>query len=146
MEIVVEAMLDTFSGINRRNNTQLNLTISESFSGQDLINWLADNVEGLEDRKNCEKYSGELLRKGFIEQKFKKNSFTAFCYYTINENKIRPHHVNTMKRNVLTPIDFNRPTLDDTQPLEEKHKCNNFCKIKRFMCLHQRKPTTAKNH
>jgi segment polarity protein dishevelled len=77
MEIIINAMLDPMTGLNRRNNTQLNLTISDSFSGQDLINWLADNVEGLEDRKNCEKYSGELLRHGFIEQKFKKNSFTA---------------------------------------------------------------------
>lgn len=151
MDIIVNALADPCTGLKRRNHTQLNLTISESFSGQDLINWLADNVVGLEDRKSCEKYSGELLRNGFIEQKFNRNSFTAQCYYTINESKIRSmgqlSQMNTMKRGVLTPIDItNRPMLDDTAVLEQAHKCGKFCKLKRFMCLHQRKinPNTAK--
>ena len=96
------------------------------------FSWLADNVEGLEDRKNCEKYSGELLRKGFIEQKFKKNSFTAYSYYTINENKLHSlsQQMNTMKRGVLTPVDFNKPALDDTLILEQQHKCGKFCKMR----------------
>jgi hypothetical protein len=37
MEVVVSEMLNPTTGLNRRNNTQLNLTISDSFSGQDLI-------------------------------------------------------------------------------------------------------------
>lgn len=98
--------------------------------------WLADNVVGLEDRKSCEKYCGQLLRQGFIEQNFKKNSFTAQCYYTLNEAKLQSlgHlHQNTMKRGVLTPIDINMPAMDDTQIT--KKKSGNMSKIRRLFCL-----------
>lgn len=144
VEIIIRAMSDPCTGINRRNHTHLNLTISESFSGQDLINWLADNVVGLQDRKSCEKYSGDLLRSGFIEQKFNRNSFTAQCYYTFNEDKLQALNQmgqrNTMKRCALTPIDINnKPALDDTMTLDHKHKCGKICKLKRFICLHQHK-------
>jgi hypothetical protein len=133
MEDIVRAMADPCNGLSRRNNTQLNLTISDSFSGQDLINWLADNVMGLEDRRACERYSSLLLRNNFIKPAFKKDAFTAFCYYTLNEAKVSaiPAHVNTMKRGVLMPID-NQQEMNKTPG----HKCKASCTIKRLFCLH----------
>ncbi|KAI6172242.1 CBN-DSH-2 protein [Aphelenchoides besseyi] len=122
-EVVVRAMAHPINGISRRENTQMNLTISNSFNGQDLISWLADHVTGLDDRKRCEGYANELVRRKFIVPAIKKDSFTAFCYYTINESKIAG---NTMRRGVCTPLDLNIPTIDDTLP---EHICKKKYKI-----------------
>ncbi|KAI6228338.1 CBN-DSH-2 protein [Aphelenchoides besseyi] len=132
-EVVVRAMTHPTNGINRRENTQMNLTISDSFNGQDLVNWLADHVTGLDDRKRCEGYANELVRRKFIVPAIKKDSFTAFCYYTINESKIAG---NTMRRGVCTPLDLNIPTVDDTLP---QHVCKKKCMITRLLCIHQSK-------
>ncbi|KAI6242981.1 hypothetical protein M3Y99_00208800 [Aphelenchoides fujianensis] len=112
-------------------HTSLNVTISDSFGGQDLINWLADHVIGLNDKKSCEKYANELLRRKFIIPVMPKNHFAAVSYYTINQAKIA---ANTMRRGVCTPLDLNAPAMDDTLV---GHKCTKACAIKRLFCMHQ---------
>lgn len=50
-------------------------------SGTDMINWLKENVVGLDSTESCEKYASRLLQEGLIVQKVDQNLFSRECYY-----------------------------------------------------------------
>ena len=51
------------------------------FLGEDMIEWLKLNVDGLSTIAQCEEYASKLLREGWIIQKVDTTSFTRECYY-----------------------------------------------------------------
>ena len=54
-------------------------------SGSDVVDWLHCNVEGLTDRREARKYTGDLLKAGYIRNTINKVTFSEQCYYVFGD-------------------------------------------------------------
>ena len=87
---------------------------------------------GLDDRRRCETYAGELLKRGFISQALRRNAFTPHTYYTINDAKLA---ASTMRRGVLAPLDANAPAPFDATADALGRKRSKAGALARLFCL-----------
>ncbi|CAD5214343.1 unnamed protein product [Bursaphelenchus xylophilus] len=85
MEIVVRQMARLDSGLKIKDRKWLKIPIPMSFIGHELVNWLLENVDGLDNRKQARNYAKQLLEKGFIKHAVNMNSFSEKCYYKFQE-------------------------------------------------------------
>lgn len=51
----------------------------------DLVNWILENVEGVNDRREARKFIGNMLRKNFIKHTVNKLTFSENSYYQFGE-------------------------------------------------------------
>ena len=53
--------------------------------GSDLVDWLHTHVEGFADRRDCRKYSCNMLKAGYIRHTVNKLTFSEQCYYVFGD-------------------------------------------------------------
>lgn len=51
----------------------------------DLVNWITENVEGIQDRREARKFIGNMLRKNYIKHTVNKLTFSENSYYQFGE-------------------------------------------------------------
>lgn len=49
------------------------------------MNWIMENVEGINDRREARKFIGNMLRKNFIKHTVNKLTFSENSYYQFGE-------------------------------------------------------------
>lgn len=71
------------SGLKIRDREWLGLVIPNAFLGADLVDWLHDYVEGLEDRRDSKQYACTLFKGALIKPTIQANSrkFSEKSYY-----------------------------------------------------------------
>ena len=84
-KIIVLAMRKPDSGLEIRDRLWLKITIPNAFIGSDLVNWIIENVDGVNDRREARKYIANMLRKCYIKHTVNKLTFSEQCYYVIGE-------------------------------------------------------------
>ncbi|CAD5210438.1 unnamed protein product [Bursaphelenchus okinawaensis] len=85
MEIIIRQMARLDSGLKVKDRKWLKIPIPMSFIGHELVNWLLENVDGLDNRKQARNFAKQLLEKGFIKHAVNMNSFSEKCYYKFQE-------------------------------------------------------------
>jgi len=55
------------------------------FVGSDLVDWLHTHVGGFADRRDCRKYSCNMLKAGYIRHTVNKLTFSEQCYYVFGD-------------------------------------------------------------
>lgn len=50
-----------------------------------MVDWLHRNMEGFTDRREARKYSGNLLKAGYIRHTVNKVTFSEQCYYVFGD-------------------------------------------------------------
>lgn len=61
----------------------LNVSIFILFS--DLVNWVLQNVEGINDRRETRKFIANMLRKNYIKHTVNKLTFSENSYYQFGD-------------------------------------------------------------
>ena len=56
-----------------------------SLAGSDLLDWLQQRVEGLQERRPARKYASSLLKAGYIRHTVNKATFSEQCYYVFGD-------------------------------------------------------------
>ncbi|CAO1443708.1 unnamed protein product [Diamesa hyperborea] len=87
-KIIVLAMRKPDSGLEIRDRLWLKITIPNAFIGSDLVNWIIENVDGVNDRREARKYIANMLRKCYIKHTVNKLTFSEQCYYVIGEGDV----------------------------------------------------------
>ncbi|XP_039250963.1 segment polarity protein dishevelled homolog DVL-3-like isoform X2 [Styela clava] len=85
MTSVVRTLKTPNSGLDIKTRMWLKITIPDAFIGSDLVEWLSQNVEGLQDRKDARQYASNLLKAGYIRHTVNKTKFSEQCYYVFGE-------------------------------------------------------------
>ncbi|KAF7658548.1 hypothetical protein LDENG_00011290 [Lucifuga dentata] len=85
MAAIVKAMANPESGLEVRDRMWLKITIPNAFIGSDVVDWLHHHVEGFTDRREARKYSGNLLKAGYIRHTVNKVTFSEQCYYVFGD-------------------------------------------------------------
>lgn len=85
LKLVVQTMKRPDSGLEIRDRLWLKITIANAFIGSDLVNWILENVDGVNDRRESRKYVANMLRKNYIKHTVNKVTFSEQCYYVIGE-------------------------------------------------------------
>lgn len=57
----------------------------------DLVNWIMENVEGINDRREARKFIGNMLRKNYIRHTVNKLTFSENSYYQFGEGDVGIH-------------------------------------------------------
>lgn len=86
-KVIVGAMKKVDSGLEIRDRLWLKITIPNAFIGSDLVNWILENVEGINDRREARKFIGNMLRKNFIKHTVNKLTFSENSYYQFGEGE-----------------------------------------------------------
>jgi segment polarity protein dishevelled len=73
------------SGLEIRDRLWLKITIPNAFIGSDLVNWILDNIDGVNDRREARKFVANMLRRSYIKHTVNKLTFSEQCYYIIGE-------------------------------------------------------------
>lgn len=73
------------SGLEIRDRLWLKITIPNAFIGSDLVNWILENVDGVNDRREARKFIANMLRRNYIKHTVNKLTFSEQCYYVIGE-------------------------------------------------------------
>lgn len=94
MLTIVKVMASENSGLVVRDRMWLKITIPNAFIGSDLVDWLFDNVEGFQDRREARKYASKLLKSGLIRHTVNKVTFSEQCYYVFGDLTTRIHGMN----------------------------------------------------
>lgn len=127
---LVSAMLDHRYGVTRSTANRGTLNIKDCFLGQDIINWLSDNVIGIDDHETAARFAELLVSNKFIIHVSEIGSFNRNAYYTVNWERLPKSEPNTLRRGMVDIME--RPIMDDTLPVKKK---NCFTKL---LCLPQK--------
>ncbi|CAD5213011.1 unnamed protein product [Bursaphelenchus okinawaensis] len=122
--VIVQAMLDPRHGVPKTNDNQHLLNINNGFLGQHIINWLSDNVNGLDDSETCARYAENLINNKFLVPITTSKSFSRHGFYTVNFDLLPRNGHNTLRRGVLQEI---KPAMDDTIMDRKGKGCFFFC-------------------
>ncbi|CAO1419069.1 unnamed protein product [Diamesa serratosioi] len=87
-KLIVQAMRKPDSGLEIRDRLWLKITIPNAFIGSDLVNWIIENVDGVNDRREARKYIANMLRKCYIKHTVNKLTFSEQCYYVVGEGDV----------------------------------------------------------
>lgn len=87
-KVIVSAMKKIDSGLEIRDRLWLKITIPNAFIGSDLVNWIMENVDGINDRREARKFIGNMLRKNFIKHTVNKLTFSENSYYQFGEGDL----------------------------------------------------------
>jgi segment polarity protein dishevelled len=84
-EVIVQKMASADSGLEVRDRLWLKMTISNAFTGSDMVDWLYKRVEGFKERREARKYGAQLLKMGLIRHTVNKLTFSEQCYYVFGD-------------------------------------------------------------
>lgn len=87
LEEIVKAMFKSDSGLEIRDRMWLKITIPNAFIGADAVNWVLENVEDVQDRREARRIVSAMLRNNYIKHTVNKLTFSEQCYYVINEER-----------------------------------------------------------
>lgn len=85
MLAIVRAMARPDSGLEVRDRLWLKIVIPNAFIGSDVVDWLHNRVQGLEERREARKLASQLLRAGYIRHTVNKYTFSEQCYYVFGD-------------------------------------------------------------
>lgn len=75
------------SGLEIRDRMWLKITIPNAFIGADAVNWVLENVEDVQDRREARRIVSAMLRSNYIKHTVNKLTFSEQCYYVVNEER-----------------------------------------------------------
>ena len=78
---VLRRMVHPNSGLEIANRKWLKIPFPNSFIGNDMVDWLIQNVSGFKNKKHAQNYAGMLLSKGFIRHVLDAKVFDKKRYY-----------------------------------------------------------------
>lgn len=84
---IVNAMVKPDSGLEIRDRMWLKITIPNAFIGADAVNWVLENVEGVNDRRDARRIVSSMLRNNLIKHTVNKMTFSEQCYYVLNDGR-----------------------------------------------------------
>ncbi|KAI8034882.1 hypothetical protein M5D96_012398 [Drosophila gunungcola] len=87
LEEIVKAMTKPDSGLEIRDRMWLKITIPNAFIGADAVNWVLENVEDVQDRREARRIVSAMLRSNYIKHTVNKLTFSEQCYYVVNEER-----------------------------------------------------------
>ncbi|XP_030567095.1 segment polarity protein dishevelled [Drosophila novamexicana] len=87
LEEIVKAMTKPDSGLEIRDRMWLKITIPNAFIGADAVNWVLENVEDVQDRREARRIVSAMLRNNYIKHTVNKLTFSEQCYYVVNEER-----------------------------------------------------------
>lgn len=122
LENIVQAMVEYPHGVARHSVMKDSLNIRDGLRGQDIINWLSDNIYGIDDNDSACIFVEKLRENGLLVH---INSDGPFCredYYTVNFDRLPRSHQNTLRRGDLKPWN-NKPSIDDSIVTMKKVGC-----------------------
>ncbi|KAH8272764.1 segment polarity protein dishevelled [Drosophila bipectinata] len=99
LEEIVKAMTKPDSGLEIRDRMWLKITIPNAFIGADAVNWVLENVEDVQDRREARRIVSAMLRSNYIKHTVNKLTFSEQCYYVVNEER----NPNLLGRQMLHP-------------------------------------------
>lgn len=102
MSTVVRMMRMDGSGLDIRDRQWLKITIPNAFIGSELVDWLHNKVEGLQDRRDARKYASQLLKANYVKHTVNKTTFSEQCYYVFGDQKNVPSLPKEMSNLSLT--------------------------------------------
>ncbi|XP_055690405.1 segment polarity protein dishevelled isoform X2 [Lutzomyia longipalpis] len=80
---IVRVMARPDSGLEIRDRMWLKITIPNAFIGADVVHWIMENVDGVEDRREARRIVSAMLRAGYIKHTVNKATFSEQCYYVL---------------------------------------------------------------
>ncbi|XP_004527373.1 segment polarity protein dishevelled [Ceratitis capitata] len=87
LEEIVKAMTKPDSGLEIRDRMWLKITIPNAFIGADAVNWVSENVEDVQDRREARRIVSAMLRNNYIKHTVNKLTFSEQCYYVVNDDR-----------------------------------------------------------
>lgn len=87
LEEIVKAMTKPDSGLEIRDRMWLKITIPNAFIGADAVNWVLENVEDVQDRREARRIVSAMLRNNLIKHTVNKLTFSEQCYYVLSDGK-----------------------------------------------------------
>ncbi|XP_037828793.1 segment polarity protein dishevelled [Lucilia sericata] len=87
LEEIVKAMIKPDSGLEIRDRMWLKITIPNAFIGADAVNWVLENVEDVQDRREARRIVSAMLRNNYIKHTVNKLTFSEQCYYVVNDDR-----------------------------------------------------------
>ena len=83
MRTMVKTAQGVNSGLKIRDRQWLRLVILEAFLGADLVDWLHENVTGLEDRRDAKSYAATLFKGQLVKPTIqaRPDKFSEKSYY-----------------------------------------------------------------
>ncbi|XP_053949582.1 segment polarity protein dishevelled [Anastrepha obliqua] len=106
LEEIVKAMTKPDSGLEIRDRMWLKITIPNAFIGADAVNWVLENVEDVQDRREARRIVSAMLRNNYIKHTVNKLTFSEQCYYVVNDDR------NTNCRSNISHADTESITSD----------------------------------
>lgn len=77
------------SGLEIRDRMWLKITIPNAFIGADCVNWIQENVAGVEgDRREARRIVSSMLRNNYIKHTVNKLNFSEQCYYALGQQGV----------------------------------------------------------
>lgn len=80
---ICRRMFGPESGLEIRDRMWLKITIPNAFIGADCVNWIQENVAGVEDRREARRIVSSMLRNNYIKHTVNKLNFSEQCYYVL---------------------------------------------------------------
>ncbi|XP_068159957.1 segment polarity protein dishevelled [Drosophila tropicalis] len=118
LEEIVKAMTKPDSGLEIRDRMWLKITIPNAFIGADAVNWVLENVEDVQDRREARRIVSAMLRSNYIKHTVNKLTFSEQCYYVVNEERnpnamrLPPHAHSHAHGHALSHADTESITSD----------------------------------
>lgn len=92
LEEIVKAMTKPDSGLEIRDRMWLKITIPNAFIGADAVNWVLENVDGVQDRREARRVVSSMLRNNYIKHTVNKLTFSEQCYYVLSDGRNQNPH------------------------------------------------------
>eukprot|EP00096_Caligus_rogercresseyi_P011662 TRINITY_DN4666_c0_g1_i1.p1 TRINITY_DN4666_c0_g1~~TRINITY_DN4666_c0_g1_i1.p1 ORF type:complete len:654 (+),score=236.38 TRINITY_DN4666_c0_g1_i1:110-2071(+) len=123
MDVIVNSMKKSDSGLEVRDRIWLKITLSNAFMGSDVVDWLFSQVSGFSDRREAKKYASQMLKNNFIKHAVNKSTFSEQCYYvfggeppSVESGGAASELANGIKQVSLHPPDEPPPPLPSNAP------------------------------
>lgn len=65
----------------------LTFTTKSNIIGADAVNWVLENVEDVQDRREARRIVSSMLRNNLIKHTVNKLTFSEQCYYVLSDGK-----------------------------------------------------------
>lgn len=85
---ICRRMFSPDSGLEIRDRMWLKITIPNAFIGADCVNWIQENVAGVEDRREARRIVSSMLRNNYIKHTVNKLNFSEQCYYALGQQGV----------------------------------------------------------